>query len=40
MQLEINFETNELSPTESERIQAIENELNQTECHLVMLVLE
>ncbi len=40
MQVEINFETSLLSSTEAEQIQAIENELAQTECHLVMLILE
>ncbi len=40
MQLEINLETVSLSSVESERIQIIEAELAQTECHLVMLVLE
>jgi len=40
MQLEVNFETVELSAAETQRIQLIETELSQTECHLVMLVLE
>lgn len=40
MQLEINLETVSLSSVETERIQAIETELDQMECHLVMLVLE
>ncbi len=40
MQLDIIFETISLSSVESERIQVIEAELAQTECHLVMLVLE
>lgn len=40
MRLEINVETVSLSSTEAERIQVIEAELSQTECHLVMLVLE
>jgi hypothetical protein len=40
MQLDINFETVSLSSAEAERIQFIEAELEHTECHLVMLVLE
>lgn len=40
METEINFETINLTTAETERIQAVELDLAQTECHLVMLVLE